>query len=360
MGTMTQKTDLADLGLTNLPAIADLDNVPADCVPARVTAVNRQSFLVRTSGGEMLAEVTGKLLYSTETAADLPCVGDFAAVQVFNADTLAIIHHVFPRRSWLRRKVAGRKVEHQMIAANIDMAFIVQACGADFNLRRLERYLAMVYEGRIEPAVVLTKTDVVAPDELARHVAEIESTGLRCPILPISNVTGAGHAQLGSLLVPRRTYCLLGSSGVGKSTMLNHILGQTAFDTQEVADDGRGRHTTTRRELVRLPTGALIVDTPGMRELATIGSLAGVELSFAEFAQKARSCRFTDCSHTIEADCAILAALAEGELSQERYQNYLKLVRETTFNQMSYAERRQRDKKFGKMVKGILKNHRKS
>ncbi|HNW34526.1 MAG TPA: ribosome small subunit-dependent GTPase A [Candidatus Ozemobacteraceae bacterium] len=328
---------------------------------ARVTAVNRDSFLVRTEAGEMFAEATGKLLYNTESAADLPCVGDWVAVHVLNQATLAIIHAVYPRKTWLRRKAAGRKVEHQMIAANIDTAFIVQACGADFNLRRLERYLAMVYEGRIEPVVLLTKTDLLAPGELARYVGEIEATGIRCPVLPLSNMTGEGHEQLVSRLHARHTHCLIGSSGVGKSTLLNRILGQTVFETREVCEhDGRGRHTTTRRQLVLLPNGALIVDTPGMRELATIGSISGIELSFAECAERAKTCRFSDCTHTSEVGCAVLEALKTGELSEERYQNYLKLMNESAFNQMSYVERRQKDKKFGKMVKSALRQLKKN
>lgn len=353
---MNDKRELANLGFSPWFAEKRPGEVPPDCRVARVTAVNRDSFLVRTETTEIFAEATGRLLYGAESPADLPCVGDWVLAQLFNQDTLAIIHAVYPRKSWLRRKAAGRKVEYQMIAGNIDTAFIVQACGADFNLRRLERYLTMVYEGHIEPMVLLTKTDLLAPGELARYLDAIQTTGIRCPVLPLSNITGEGHDQFTSSLQASRTYCLIGSSGVGKSTILNHILGQTAFDTREVRDhDERGRHTTTRRQLVLLPGGALIVDTPGMRELATIGNTSGIELSFSEFAERAKTCRFTDCTHTSEVGCAVLDAVQKGELSEERYQNYLKLVRESAFNQMSYAERRQKDKKFGKMIKSTLK-----
>ena len=172
---MNEKLELPHLGFTPWFAERFPKDAPPDCQAARVTAVNRDSFLAHTETGEIYAEVTGKLLYSSESPADLPCVGDWVAVQVFNQDTLAIIHAVFPRRSWLRRKAAGRKVEQQMIAANVDTAFIVQACGADFNLRRLERYLAMVYEGQIEPVILLTKTDLVEPAVLAAQLAETQA-----------------------------------------------------------------------------------------------------------------------------------------------------------------------------------------
>ncbi len=353
---MDGKLDRQDLGFDNWFADRFPGEAAPDCLVARVTEVNRDSFVVRTETSEVFAEATGRLLYNAESPADLPCVGDWVAVQMFNQDELAIIHAVYPRRSWLRRKAAGRKIEYQMIATNIDTAFIVQACGPDFNLRRLERYMAMVFEGNIEPVVLLTKTDLLSPEELARNVTDMQAAGVRCPVFPLSNVSGEGHEQFRSSLQARRTYCLIGSSGVGKSTLLNHVLGKTLFETREIREqDGRGRHATTRRQLVRLPGGALIIDTPGMRELGAIGVGPGIELSFSDLSERAKSCRFSNCTHTGEVGCAVLEALKQGELDEEQYRNYLKLVRESAFNQMSYAERRQKDKRFGKMIKSTLK-----
>ncbi len=331
-----------------------------DCTVARVTAVYRDSYLVRNENSEILAEAAGSFVYSAESSVDLPSVGDWALVQYHNAETFAIIHGLLPRKSFLRRKTPGKKIDYQMIAVNIDSALIVQACDSDFNLRRLERYLVMVNEGHIEPILLLTKSDLVSPEKLEERIAEVRQANIRCRVLPLSNVTGFGVDQVRQLLEPGRTYCMVGSSGVGKTTLLNHIIGRDLFETNTVrASDGKGRHTTTQRQLIVLEHGAMVIDTPGMRELGNIGVSSGLEESFADIWNLSKDCRFTDCTHTQEAGCALLKAIDNGTLRPDRYQSYLKLMKESEYNELSYVEKRRKDKTFGQFIKTVKKELKK-
>jgi ribosome biogenesis GTPase len=323
---------------------------------ARVTAVHRDQYLVRNESGEVPAEAAGSFLYAAESGIDLPAVGDWALVQYHNAGTLAIIHGLLPRRSFLRRKTPGKKIDYQMIAVNIDAALIVQACDLDFNLRRLERYLVMANEGQIEPVLLLTKSDLVGPEQLEERIAAVRHANIGCKVLPLSNVTGAGMDLVRQLLEPGKTYCMVGSSGVGKTTLLNQILGRDRFETNAVRlSDGKGKHTTTQRQLIVLEQGAMLIDTPGMRELGNIGAGSGLEESFADLVQLSKDCRFSDCTHTQEAGCALLAAVAQGTVPPDRFQSYLKLVKESEYNELSYVEKRRKDKKFGQFIKTAMK-----
>jgi ribosome biogenesis GTPase / thiamine phosphate phosphatase len=332
-----------------------------DCTVARVTAVHRDSYLVRNEDREVLAELAGSFVYSAESSIDLPSVGDWALVQYHNADTFAIIHGLLPRKSFLRRKTPGKKIDYQMIAANIDFALIVQSCDFDFNLRRLERYLVMVNEGHIEPILLLTKSDLVSNEKLGERISEVRRANIKCDVLPLSNVTGFGLEHVRQLLDPGKTYCLVGSSGVGKTTLLNHIIGRDVFETNAVrASDGKGRHTTAQRQLIVLEHGAMLIDTPGMRELGNIGVGSGLEESFSDIWSLSKNCRFANCTHTQEVGCALLAAIEHGILRADRYQSYLKLMKESEYNELSYVEKRRKDRKFGHFVKTAMKHYKKN
>ena len=322
---------------------------------ARVSAVDRGSYLIRNELGEVPAELAGRFTFQVESPVDLPCVGDWVSVQYHSDDTAAIIHGVFPRKTFLRRKSAGERVDFQMIAANIDIAFIVQSCHFDFNVRRMDRYLVMAADGKVEPMVILTKTDLIAHDELEQKLAAIRSSGIEARVLALSNTTGIGFDEFQQVLVPGRTYCLLGSSGVGKTTLINRLIGRDAFDTRAVSGTGEGTHTTARRQLIVLDQGSMLIDTPGMRELGLLGANDGVNQGFEDIVGLSLNCRYVNCGHTREPDCAVLAAVARGELSEDRYSSYMKLKAESEYHEMSYVDKRHKNRAFGRFIKSAKK-----
>lgn len=323
---------------------------------ARVVAVDREQFVVMDESGEYRAKLSGRFLYLNEQTRDFPCVGDWVCIQHNSSDTIGIIHDIIPRKSFLRRKTAGNSIEYQMIAANIDCALIVQSCHFDFNVNRLERYLVMVRDGHVTPLILLTKTDLVSPETLEQLIDSIRSAGINTDVIALSNVTGEGVDTVREILCSGKTYCLLGSSGIGKSTLINRLIGRHLLETKVVSDTGEGRHTTVRRELVMLDNGAMLIDNPGMREFGILGAEEGIGDSFAGIYQLAAKCRYKDCTHSIEPGCAVLLAIEEGTLHQTHYQNFIKLKSESEFHEMSYLEKRNKDKAFGRYIKSVKKD----
>jgi len=328
--------------------------------PARISAVHRNSYLVHNGISEIFAELAGKFFYQNDSPLSLPAVGDWVMISVFDDNNLAIVHDILPRQSLIKRKDPGKKLDYQLIAANIDFALIMQDLSTDFNLNRLERYLVMVGESGVQPLILFSKSDLVSTAEMDRIVAGIDRLNNQYPWFIFSSLTGTGLEEIKGNLKPGYSYCLLGSSGVGKTTLLNILLGEERFDIREVrSTDGKGRHTTTQRQLILLANGSLLIDTPGMRELGNISAEQGIGKTFDEILSLADQCRFSDCTHTSEQGCAILEAIENGLIDQNRYENFIKISKEAAFYQMSYQDKRRKDKAFGRMVKQVMKNNRK-
>lgn len=327
---------------------------------ARVTSVSKGSFLLRNENGEILSELSGDFIHNNKSKPYYPTVGDWVIARYHNANTFAIIHDVLPRKTSLRRKAVDKNTEYQMIASNVDTAFIVQSCDYNFNLQRLKRYLVMVNSGHINPIILLSKSDLIDEGELDVKISAIRNMGVSCEIIPYSTKNNSGICQISEVLEKGRTYCLLGSSGVGKTTLLNHFVGEDAFATNQVrVKDGKGKHTTSKRQMVVIENGAMIIDTPGMRELGNIDVKLDANGGFEDIVGLANQCRFRNCTHINEAGCAVLEALKNGKLSKEQYESYLKLNKESEYYQMSYLEKRKKDRNFGQFLKIAKKQCRK-
>lgn len=323
---------------------------------ARVVAVDREQFLVVDDSGEYRAKLAGRFVYEAGQPGDFPCVGDWVCIQCSGSDGFGVIHDVLPRKSFLRRKAAGDTIEYQMIASNVDVALIVQSCHFDFNINRLERYLVMVRSGQVHPVVLLTKIDLVNAETLQQLIEEIKSAGIETDIIALSNVTAEGVDHVRDILQPGKTYSLLGSSGVGKSSLINSLVGRHMVETKMVSSTGEGRHTTVRRELIRLNNGAMLIDNPGMREFGVFGVEDGNGSSFDDIQELASQCRYSDCSHVNEPGCAVLGAIESGDLHRAHYQNFIKLRSESAFHDLSYREKRNKDKTFGRYIKSVKKD----
>jgi ribosome biogenesis GTPase len=346
--------ELAALGWSPSRAEEFVPHAAAGCVPARVAAQHRGGYVVYGEGGDRPAEVAGQLRHAALGPADLPAVGDWVAVRDAPEADAAAIHALLPRRTVFSRKAAGDEAVEQVVAANVDVVFLVGAFGADLNVRRLERYLAAGWDSGADPVVVLNKSDLA--DDLAGATAEVEAVAFGVPIHVVSAAEGTGLDGLARHLEGNRTAALLGSSGVGKSSLVNRLLGRERQDVAALRADGRGRHTTTYRELIPLPGGGLLLDTPGMRELGLWDAGDGFDQTFADVAELAATCRFRDCAHEGEPGCAVLAAVEDGRLPVERLESYRKLLRELQHLEVkgdprALAEARKRRRSFARSLR---------
>ncbi|MEK7483961.1 MAG: ribosome small subunit-dependent GTPase A [Planctomycetota bacterium] len=330
-------------------------------LPARVLSEQKHRYQLVSEQGEACAEVRGKLVYESTGRQDFPAVGDWVVAAVRPEEKSATIHSILPRQTKVSRKVAGNLTEEQILIANVDFLFLVNALDQKVNLRRIERYLSLAWGSGANPAIILTKADKEAEETISDILEEMEQIAFGVPVYVISSLTGYGIDVVQSSLQPGKTVALLGSSGAGKSTLINYLLGEPLQEIQEVREgDNKGKHTTTARELFLLPSGAILVDTPGMRELQLWDAQDGVGETFEDIELFTHQCRFTDCQHQKEPNCAVKRAIESGELAEERFNNYQKIQRE-----LAYLERKQdvqarlTEKKKWKKVAQHLKNHKK-
>lgn len=352
--------ELSELGLDEWFKVQLSDNNYSELDIARVIAVNRNNFTIRTVKGEITAELSGKFLYAVDSNIDMPTVGDWVQVQCYDDDSLAIINNIIPRKSLLKRKSAGKNIEFQLLAANVDTAYLIQSADRNFNVNRFERYLVMVNEANIEPVFLLSKSDLTSTEQISEMAKQIEIIDPDCRFIAFSNETSNGLDPIRYSLAHSKTYCLLGSSGVGKSTLLNNLIGEETQKVNVVREkDNRGKHTTTSRQLFVLDNGSMFIDTPGMREMGNFDVDEGISETFGDILKISKNCRYSDCKHTEKNGYAVLQAIDNGELDESRFENYLKIKKESDYYEMSYLEKRRRDKSFGKMYKDIMKTKKK-
>ncbi|SNZ00591.1 ribosome small subunit-dependent GTPase A [Flagellimonas pacifica] len=324
----------------------------------RIISEHKERYIVKTEKGEFDAEIIGNLRYTANTRKDFPAVGDWVAISEY--DDKVLIHSIFPRRTIIERQTVGKQGEKQIIATNIDFAFIVQAVDRDFNINRIERYLTICNTSNVKPIIILNKIDLINDNVLNDLMSKVQERMKQVPVIAISNESQKGIEKVKEYILKGKTYCLLGSSGVGKSSLLNNLSGKQLMKTNTISiSTNKGRHVTSHRELIVLENRGIIIDNPGMREVGIADSDEGLEKTFEKIVELSKNCKFKDCSHTIEIDCAVITAVESEKVDKLFYENYLKMKREKEHFELTIAEKRKKDKDFGKMVKQF-KNLKKS
>lgn len=320
----------------------------------RVILEHKERYVIKTPEHELDSELIGNLRFMAESRYDFPAVGDWVAFSEYD-DGKALIHAIYPRNSIIERQAVGKSGQIQIIATNVDCGLIVQAVDRDFNLNRLERYLTICNASNVEPVIVLSKIDLISNSELESICVQISQRIKDVPIFTVSNQT-KGYEALGTVIKKGKTYCLLGSSGVGKSTLLNSLSGEQQMKTGEISSSvNKGKHITSHRELIVLNSGGILIDNPGMREVGIADTTRGLETTFESILEYAKNCRFKDCTHIHEKGCAILAAVENGEVDEDSYSNFRKMEKEKMHFESDAIERKKKDKGLGKMIKNVKK-----
>lgn len=346
---------LEDFGYNDKLKSLSIEKDFKDFEIGRVIAEHKERYIVRTEKGESEAEITGNLRFSAKSRADFPAVGDWVALTIYESD-YAIIHKILPRFSIISRQAVGQFGEMQTIAANIDYAFLVQAVDRDYNINRLERYLTICYSSKVSPVIVLTKIDLIDDQKIAEITENIKQRIKNTAIFAISNETRYGYEELKKSLEKGKTYCMLGSSGVGKSTLLNNLSGTSIMKTDAISkSNNKGRHITSHRELIVLENGGILIDNPGMREVGITDSTYGLETTFDKIHSLSQHCKFKDCKHTNEIGCKVIEAIENGNINRNSYENYQKMEREKAHFESTVIEKRKKDKEFGKFIKNYKK-----
>ena len=351
---------LTDLGLTKEidELIKDLDL--SEFSVGRVTQEHRERYIVSDGENEFDTEITGNLRFSANSRSDFPAVGDWVVMKIYDSYK-AIIYRVLPRKSVLARQAIGKPGEIQIISANIDVAFIVQAVNNNFNINRLERYLSICYEAGVDPVLILSKIDLLTDEEIIDAINQLEKREKKIRYVLLSNLTLKGLDQIIGIMQPGKTYCVIGSSGVGKSTLINNLLKKNVLKTGNISSStNKGRHITEHRELIVLENGSIIIDNPGMKELGMTDNIDGIRTTFEDIYEIASRCKFPDCKHINETGCAVLEALNDGSIDKDSYDNYQKIIREQERFHTTVAEKRKKDKVFGKMIKNYFRDIKKN
>jgi len=348
--------NLEDLGYTSLLQNYREENNLNSFDVGRVISEHKDRYVVKSDTGEFDAELIGNLRFNAETRADLPAVGDWVAMSPYD-ESKALIHSIFPRHSVIERQAIGRSSEKQIIATNIDYGIIVLSVNRDFNINRVERYLTICNASNVAPIIVLSKIDLISEEELDTLFEQLKDRIKEVPIIAISNLNQDGIGELNSHIHQGKTYCLLGSSGVGKSTLLNNLTGKEVMETGEISQSiDRGKHVTSHRELIVLEGGGILIDNPGMREVGITDAAGGLEITFDQIVSLAKDCKFNDCTHTNEAGCAILEAVDDGTLDEDLYTNFQKMERERDHFESSVQEKRKKGKDMSKLIRKVIKN----
>lgn len=348
---------LEDLGYNEKLEDYRKDHNLASFGVGRVISEHKERYVVKTPEKEYDGEIIGNLRFTANHRSDFPAVGDWVAISEYDNDKV-LIHSVFPRKTIIERQAVGKHGEKQIIATNIDYAFIVQAVDRDFNINRIERYLTICNTSNVSPIIILNKIDLINESELSDLMSDVQDRIKHVPIFPISNDSQKGLEKLIEVIEKGKTYCLLGSSGVGKSSLMNNLSGKEVMKTNSISSStNKGRHVTSHRELLVLENGGIIIDNPGMREVGIADSKEGLEITFNAISDLSKGCKFKDCTHTTEVGCAVLKAVESGELDKSSYENYLRMEREKEHFESTVAEKRQRDKDFGKMMKNFKKSN---